>query len=329
MTAARGVLIGVDIGCTTISGGLVTQDGVVLTSLQAPTNLGSGTGPDTVVQLVDALCAEGRRRQLDVEAVGIGMPGLVDVDRGVLKASAGSHVADFHDVCLTERITAKTGLPAFLDNDVNALALGEWRFGPGRGSSSCVVVAIGTGVGGGLILDGRLVRGRSGFAGEIGHISIAMDGPPCACGGRGCMALYCCGEYLAAEARRRVAVEPSSMLALAGGDLAAITAETIFQAARAGDRVASAMAERACQAVGAGIGLVVNALDPEVVIVTGGVVKSLVDREGEIRRRIREYTLADALAATRIHIIPGAKSHTVRGGAALVLYESERRAGRR
>jgi len=328
MTAARGVLIGVDIGCTTISGGLVTQEGVVLTSLQAPTNLGSGTGPDTVVELVGGLCAEGRRRQLDVDAVGIGMPGLVDLDRGVLKSSAGSHVADFHDVALTERITAKTGLPAFLDNDVNALALGEWRFGPGRGSSSCVVLAIGTGVGGGIILGGHLVRGRSGYAGEIGHVSVAMDGPRCECGGRGCMALYTGGDYIAEEARRRVAHEPSSMLALAGGDPAAISAEIIFQAARAGDRVAGAMVERACQAVGAGIGLVVNALDPEVVVVTGGVVKSLVEREDEIRRRVREYALADAVAATRIHIIPGAKSDTVRGGAALVLYERERQAGR-
>ena len=328
MTAARSVLVGVDIGCTTISGGLVTEEGVVLTSWQAPTNLGSGAGPDTVVELVTGLCAEGRRRGLDVEAVGVGMPGLVDVDHGTLKASAGSHVADFHDIALTERITAKTGVPAFIDNDVNALALGEWRFGPGRGSASCVVLAIGTGVGGGIIVDGRLVRGRSGSAGEFGHVSIDMDGPPCECGGRGCMALYTAGDYIASEARRRVAREPSAMLELAGGTATAITAETIFRAARAGDRVARAMVDRACQAVGAGIALIVNTLDPEVVVVTGGVVKSLVELESEILRRARGYALADALAATRVHIVPGAKTHTVRGGAALVLYERERRAER-
>jgi glucokinase len=328
MKAARGVLIGVDIGCTTISGGLVTDEGEVLTSSQMPTNLGSKTGPDTVVELVADLCVEGQRRRLDVEAVGIGMPGLVDVDRGMLKTSAGAHIADFHDIALTERITAKTGLPAFLDNDVNALALGEWRFGPGRGSSSCVVLAIGTGVGGGIILGGRLVRGRSGYAGEIGHTSIAMDGPPCSCGGRGCLALYTCGEYLPDEARRRMSSESSTMLQLAGGDPAAVTAETIFQAARAGDAVASEMVERACRAVGAGLGLIVNTLDPEVIVVTGGVVNSLVELESEILRRTREYALADALAETRIHFVPGAKSRTVRGGAALVLYERERRSGR-
>jgi len=328
MTAARGVLIGVDIGCTTISGGLVTDDGAVLTSSLAPTNLGSKTGPDTVIAIVAELGAEARRRSLEVEAVGIGMPGLVDVDRGMLKMSAGAHVADFHDVALAERITEKTGLPAFLDNDVNALALGEWRFGPGRGSASCVVLAVGTGVGGGIIIDGRLVRGRSGYAGEFGHISIEIDGPPCTCGGRGCMALYAGGEYLADEARRRIAREPSSMLAMAGGARAGITAETIFQAARVGDRLAVTMVERACQAVGATIALIVNALDPEVVIVTGGVANSLVLLEREILSRTREYALADALAETRIHIVPGNKSHTVRGGAALVLYERERRAGR-
>jgi glucokinase len=324
-----GVLIGIDIGCTTISAGLVTEDGDVLTSSQRPTNLGSGTGPDTVVALVAELREEARHRHLEVQAVGIGMPGLVDVDRGVLKASAGAHVADFHDIALAERITAKTGLPAFIDNDVNAHALGEWRFGPGRGSASCVVLAVGTGLGGGIIVDGRLVRGRSGFAGEFGHVPIELDGPPCNCGGRGCIALYACGKFIAEEAQRRVAREPSTLVELAGGDAGAITAETIFRAAREGDPLARDLVARACRAVGAAIAIAVNILDPETVIVTGGVANSLVALEDELLRHARQYALADALAATRIHVVPSAKSHTVRGGAALVLYERERRAADR
>ena len=322
------VLIGVDIGCTTISAGLVAEDGTVLTSTQTPTNLGSGTGPDTVVNVVGRLCAEAGRRRVDVQAVGIGMPGLVDVDRGVLQASAGAHVADFHEIALAERITAKTGLPAFLDNDVNALALGEWRFGPGRGSASCVVLAVGTGLGGGIIVDGRLVRGRSGFAGEFGHVPIEIDGPPCDCGGRGCIGLYACGKFVAEEAQRRVAREPSTLIGLAGGDVDAITAETVFRAGREGDRLAGELVARASRAVGAAIAIAVNILDPETVIVTGGVANSLVHLEADVLRHARAYALADAIAQTRIHIVPAAKSHTVRGGAALVLYERERRAGR-
>jgi glucokinase-like ROK family protein len=328
MTEGDGVLIGIDIGCTTISGGLVTADGTVLSSIQVPTKLGSMTGVDTVLDIVARLRAEADTRQVVVEAVGIGMPGLVDVEQGMLKTSAGAYVADFHGVPIAERITAKTGLPAFLDNDVNALALGEALFGPGRGSASCVVLAIGSGVGGGIILDGRIVRGKSGYAGEFGHVSLDVDGEPCSCGGHGCIVLYSGGHYLAETAQRRIAREPSSMLDLAGGDPAAITAETIFTAARSGDGLAASLVARACQAIGAAIGVIVNTLDPEVVVITGGVVTSLVHLQDDILRCARDYTLADALAGTRIHVVPGAKTHTVRGGAALVLYERARRAGR-
>ena len=231
MTRAPGVLIGVDVGCTTLSGGLVTPDGNVLSAIQAPTSLGSGTAEHTILGIIADLHAEAQTRGLALEAVGVGVPGLVDTDRSMLLHSAGSHVADLHRVPLADRISAKTGVPAFVDNDVNALALGEWMFGLGRGAASCVVLAIGSGLGAGIILDGRLVRGKSGFAGELGHIPVDFNGPPCPCGGRGCLALYVGGEYLAAEARRRVSGEPSSLLALAGGQAAAITAETVFLAA--------------------------------------------------------------------------------------------------
>ncbi|HSE03835.1 MAG TPA: ROK family protein [Methylomirabilota bacterium] len=326
MTSAPGVLIGVDVGCTTLSGGLITPAGEVLSTIQAPTNLGAGTVVDTILNIVADLHAEAQARGLALEAVGVGVPGLVDTERGMLLTSAGSHVADLHRVPLVEAISAKTGVPTFVDNDVNVLALGEWMFGLARGTTSCVVLAIGSALGAGLIVDGRLVRGKSGFAGEFGHIPIDFEGPPCHCGGRGCLGLYVGGEYLAAEARRRIEREPSSLLALAGDEIGAITAEMIFVAAAAGDPLAGAMADRACRALGAGIAIAVNGLNPELVIVTGGVVKSLLPLRDEIMRRVGEYTLSDALAGTPIHFVPGQKSETVRGGAALVLHERARRA---
>lgn len=329
MTSAPGVLIGVDVGCTTLSGGLITPDGQVLSTIQAPTSLGTGTAVHTVLGIVTDLHAEAQSRGLALEAVGVGVPGLVDAERGMLLSSAGAHVADLHRVPLAERISAKTGVPTVVDNDVNVLALGEWTFGLGRGAASCVVLAVGSAVGAGIIVDGRLVRGKSGFAGELGHVPIAFDGPPCPCGGRGCLGLYVGGEYMAVEARRRIEREPSSLLALAGGDPAAITAETIFVGAAAGDGLARGMVDRACRALGAGVAIAVNGLNPEVVVVTGGVVKSLLSLQDEILRRVGEYTLADALAGTPIHFVPGHKSQTVRGGAALVLYERGRRAAGR
>jgi glucokinase len=330
MTSDSDVLIGVDVGSTTVAGGLVTPQGEVLSAIEAETKLGSGTVVATILDIVTALAGEAASRELSVEAVGVGVPGLMDKERGVLVASAGSILADLHGVSLVERIAAKTGLPTFVDNDGNALALGEWMFGAGRGASSCVVIAIGTAVGAGIIVDGRLVRGAAGYAGELGHISIDFDGPPCRCGGRGCLSLYLGGAFLAAEARRRLVREPSTMLALAGGDLAAVTAETVFMAAAQRDGLAGAMVDRACRALGAGLALVVNGLNPEVIVVTGGVVKSLLPLRDEITRRTQEYALAEVLAGTAIHLVPGEKRQTVRGGAALALHEGVRgAAGRR
>ncbi|HYB69073.1 MAG TPA: ROK family protein [Candidatus Bathyarchaeia archaeon] len=329
MTAASGVFIGVDVGFTTVSGGLVTPDGAVLTTMQAPTALGSGTAVHTILSIVTDLHGEAQARGLTLEAVGLGVPGLVDFERGQIMHSAGGYGAELHQVPLGERIAAKTGVPVFVDNDVHVLTLGEWLFGRARGAASCVVLAIGTGMGGGLVVDGRLVRGHRGFAGELGHVPIDFDGPPCNCGGRGCLTLYVGGHYIAAEARARVAREPSSLPALAGGDVAAITAETVFAAAATGDALARDMVDRACRALGAGLALTVNGLNPEVVVVTGGVVKSFAAHQDRILRRAREYALADCLAGTPIHFVPGDKSRTVRGGAALVLYERARQAAGR
>ena len=143
MSAMPGVLIGVDVGCTTISGGLVTADGAILSTVQVPTRLGSRAAMEGLLGIVATLRMQAAERGLHVEAVGVGLPGLVDADRGVLLTSAGEHVADLRGN-IAERIEAKTGLPTLVDNDANALALGEWRFGLARGSASCVVLAIGT-----------------------------------------------------------------------------------------------------------------------------------------------------------------------------------------
>jgi len=327
MTSTPGVLIGVDIGCTTSAGGLVTPEGEVLSAMQVPTGLGTGNAMQTILGLITDLALDAQARGLTLEAVGVGIPGLVDPERGMLHNSAGGVVAELHRVPIAERITEKTGVPTYVDNDVNALALGEWMFGFGSGAASCIVLAIGSGIGAGLILDGRLIHGKSGYAGELGHVPIDFDGPRCPCGGRGCLSLYVAGTYLGAEARRRAANEPSSLTALAGGRIEAITAETVFTAEARGDAVAHEMVDRACQALGAGLAVVVNGLNPDVIVVTGGVVKSLVPFAGDIVRRAGEYAFADCLDSTAIHFVPGDKRHTVRGGAALVQYERARRAG--
>ncbi len=324
------VMVGIDVGATTISAGLVTRAGEVLWTTRTPTHgTGPGTAVDALLGIVHRVVGEAERRELPLIGIGVGLPSIVDVERGTMVTAVG-HVPEFADVPIAERIESLTGVRTFADNDANALALAEWRFGAGRRPSSLVLLAIGTEVGGGVILDGRVVRGHDGWAGELGHVPIDFRGPQCLCGGRGCLGVYVGGRPIAAAARRRLAGDPGGdLLARAGGDPAAITCEHVFAAAAAGDPIARDIVDEASEALGAALGLIVNALNPEVIVVTGGVAASLMDIESEIRRRVRTFALAPSLATTTIVITPGDKASTVRGGAALVLYELERRAASR
>jgi glucokinase len=324
-TKARSVIIGIDMGGTSLSAGLVTREGEVLHVVERPTHEhGPGTAVDQMLDVIQRVHAEAKHRGIRVEGVGVGLPGIADVEKGIMVGDV-ILVPELTKVPVAERIREVTGLPAFLDNDVNALGLAEYRYGAGRGVRSLVLLAIGSGPGGAIIINGELFRGHGGFAGEFGHVPVLLDGPPCPCGGHGCASLYLSGAVLARRARAAVADRATStLLELAGGDPEGITARTIFEAARAGDPLAAEMVDRACEALGALLGLVVNGLNPELIVVTGGMLESLGRLEGDLLRRAGRYAFARALAATTIRFSPSAKRDTVRGGAALFLYESER-----
>ncbi|HMH77957.1 MAG TPA: ROK family protein [Candidatus Udaeobacter sp.] len=325
MTIPTDPVIGVDVGASTISAGLVCPDGTVLATTQAPTQ-GGGPVVDTIFTLVDRALASAQERRLRVAGIGVGLPGLVDVEKGFMRSMTGAWLHELGDVPLAALIQERSGHPVFVDNDVNALALGEWMFGLGRGTSSLVTVAIGTGMGGGLILDGRLVRGHLHSAGEIGHLTVSFDGPLCVCGSFGCLATYVAGGMMSERARERLACYPTSgVLTRAGGDPARIGAALLFEAAAAGDPLAHAVVDEACEALAIGIGALVNLLNPEVIVITGGVAASLAPLQDEILRRVRRRALTAVLDATTVRVVPIDKRATVRGGAALVLYETARR----
>ena len=326
MTDATDPVVGVDVGASTISAGLVRRDGTILTAVQAPT-AGEGAVVDTIQVLVDRALATARERDLQVSGIGIGLPGLVDVEKGFMRSIPWPWLAELCDAPLAALIQERSGHAVFVDNDVNALSLAEWMFGLGRGASSLVTVAIGTGLGAGLILDGRLVRGHLQSAGEIGHLSVSLDGPTCACGGIGCLGTYVAGGMIADRARERLGRYPTStLLERVGGDPARIGAPLLFRAAAEGDPLAHAVVEDACEALATGIGAIVNLLNPEVIVITGGVAVSLAPLQDDILRRVRCRALAAALDATTVRVVPIDKRGTVRGGAALVLYETARRA---
>jgi glucokinase len=238
-----------------------------------------------------------------------------------------SHVPEFAGVPIRDRIAEATGLPVFVDNDANALALAECTFGAARGAASVVSLAIGTEVGAAIVIDGAVVRGHSGFGGELGHIPINfLNGARCICGGRGCAGLYLGGRVMARAARRRAARSRSKLVAMAGGDPRAITSELVFEAARADDLLARTLVDEACEALGALLAVIVNGIDPELIVITGGVAGSLAPLRDDILQRTSRYAQTVPLKRARIEIVSGDKTRTVRGGAALVLHELRRQA---
>jgi len=326
MTEPEAVLVGVDVGSTNSSGGLVTADGTVLWTLETRTHRdGPGSAFDVLQGLVADLLAQAGRRGWTVQGVGIGLPGVVDIEGGTMRK--GIHrVPELAGPPLRERIGAEAGVPVFIDNDVNALGLGEWIWGAGRGAGSMAMLALGTGVGGCVILDGRLVRGKSGFGGEFGHVSVNFDGRPCVCGIGGCLSAYAAGVGIGREFYARIHGEAAARAAEAKDEAALFDAESVFRAADAGSADAKAVLAEACQALGAAIGGLANGLNPDVIVITGGIVKSLARSAERILEHARAYGFATPLADARIHFVPGYKTQTVRGGAALVLYERARRA---
>jgi glucokinase len=317
--------IGVDVGASTISAGLVTPDGTVVSTVQARSDV-PGTAAATILTLVERLLAQATDRQLRVRGIGLGLPGLVDVEKGTMRPTDGNWMSELAGVPLARLIADRTGLAVFADNDVNALALAEWTWGLGRGVSSLAIVAVGTGIGGGIVVNGGLLRGSLNTAGEVGHMAISLDGPRCVCGAIGCLGTYVSGRLVPERARERLAAHPdSAVLARAGGDPARIDAEGIFAAALEGDALARDVVDEACEALAMGLGGLANLLNPDVIVVTGGVAASLASLREDLLARMRRRTLPAVLDATALHIRPADKRHTVRGGAALVLYELDRR----
>jgi len=327
------VTIGVDVGGTSISAGLVRPNGDVLATIETPTHVsGPGTALKTLLAVIEEVCSLARDRGFTVDGIGVGLPGPVDVDKGMISAAGpkNPHTPEFHGVPVAEQIQVLTDLPTIVDNDVNALALGERAFGLGRGAGSLAVLAIGTEIGGAFVAGDTLLRGAHALAGEFGHLPVKFDGPRCICGGRGCLGAYLGGRLLAVEARRRVLDgAPSVLVDRAGGDADAITASMVFDAAATGDPLAGALVDDACEALAATLAILVNGLDPEVIVITGGVAASLAPLQADILRRTAGYAYAHSLGSTRIHITRSNKRDTVRGGAALFAYERARRAGTR
>jgi glucokinase len=255
-----GLTIGVDIGGTKIAAGVVDEHGKLLASARRPT-------PSEDPNKVEDVIADAIRELAaahEVEAIGLGAAGFVGADRSTILFAPN----------LAWRHEQRLGIPAVIENDANAAAWAEVRFGAGAGESNVVVVTVGTGIGGGIVLNGQLLRGRFGVAAEIGHLSMVPDGRRCGCGNDGCWEQYASGRALVAEARAMASSAPQlaeRMLALAGGRPGAIDGPIVTAAARQGDEAALESFRVVGTWLGRGIADLAAILDPALFILAGGV----------------------------------------------------------
>ena len=260
-----------------------------------------------------------------MSGIGIGLPGVIDVEKGALRWTPGGWLPELDGIPLPSVLGQRTGQRVFVDNDVNALALAEWMFGAGRDVSSIVTIAIGTGVGAGLILDGTLIRGHVGAAGEIGHLSMNREGRVAPAEPSPALAPIWPGASRESGSGMRLPEYPDSVLGRAEGGPARVSAEAIYAAAVTGDPLARTLVDEGCEALAMAIGALVSVLNPELIVITGGVVTSLAPLREDITERVRLRALAAPLAATAVRFVPTDKRATIRGAAALVRYEMARR----
>jgi glucokinase len=259
--------VGVDVGGTKVAAGVVDEDGTLLVKRRRSSAAQeTGATERVIAELVSELA-----QAYPVEAVGVGAPGLVDETRSVVRFAPN---LAWHDLPLAAQLTGLTGLPVVVENDANAAAWAEYRFGAARGLEEVVVVTVGTGIGGGLVLGGRLHRGRFGLAGEIGHLVLESGGRSCACGRRGCWEQYASGNALLREARTRAAEDRDGarlLLSLGDGTPEGVSGKDISRAAEGGDPVALASFSEIGRWLGRGMAELSAVLDPGCFVVGGGV----------------------------------------------------------
>jgi len=266
---SAGCVIGVDLGGTKLLAGAVGPD---LTVRHRAVRPARGDDQHEVIDtLVDAIDEVRRATDEEVRAIGVGIPSLMDLRRGVALSTV--HLPIDH-VPVRDLLAERLGLPVFVDNDANAALLAEHRHGAAAETEHAVMLTLGTGIGGGVLVDGRLMRGVLGAAGELGHMVIDADGPPCfgACPNRGCLEAMASGSALGRDALTAARDAPGSALGRALAEGQEITGALATELAHDGDPEAAALVARIGGLLGVGIANLVNIFNPEVVVVGGGVI---------------------------------------------------------
>ncbi len=281
--------IGIDLGGTQVRCALVNDSGRVLARAARLTDVAGG--PERVIKQIHDLIAElSVGTEGPVRAVGISAPGPLDSEAGLIL-----HIPTlpgWDNIPLRDRLAADLSLPVVLENDGIAAAFGEWQHGAGQGCRHLVYATVSTGIGGGVVVDGRLIHGRRGMAGHVGHFQIMPDGPLCSCGASGCFEALASGTALGKAGRAAAERNPSSALGLALGEGESLGALEVVEAARQGDSVAQALLAQEAEYLGIGFSSLIHLYSPEVVIMGGGVAAAFDLLEDGIRRVIARQAMA-------------------------------------
>ena len=274
MTSGEQPVLTVDLGGTKIMAAVVLSDGKVLSRNYCLTMADKGPEIviDRVIFAVNKAMAQARLKSSELIGIGVATAGILDMSRGVVTTSP--NLPHWHNVPLCDILVEELGIITYIINDASAAALGEHRFGAGRGFDNMIYLTVSTGIGGGIIVDGELYYGADGCAGELGHMTIEVDGPQCHCGNFGCLEALASGWAVARAAITSIKNgERSSIIELVDGKLEDITAETVAVAARRGDRLAADIIAKAANYLGVGLANLVNIFNPELIVIGGGLSK--------------------------------------------------------
>jgi glucokinase len=290
--SAHKLVVGVDIGGTKVAVGLVNSGGHIRRAGRAPM-IARGSADEgfrAVLQAIDRVMPQARAARAG--AIGVCAPGWVASERGVLLGA--TNLPCWRNFPLAQKIEKHYGLPTRLTNDASAAALAEAKWGAGARYESIFYVSLGTGIGTAMVRRGEIYHGRPGGGCEGGHMTINLNGPLCGCGKRGCVETYASGTAISARARRllrQMRHGTSQILKMAGGNISNVTAETVRKAARSGDHLASEILEEAADHLAIWLGNIIDLLEPEVIIVGGGIGRVMTSYRARVKRTLKTWAI--------------------------------------
>ena len=298
-------VLGVDVGGTKLATVLATRSGEILHKVRRPTEAdrGPNLGVARLVSMLRQNLAETQIVHEDIIGIGVACGSPMDAEQGIILGPP--NLQSWNPVPIKAILETEFGLYTQLENDANAGALAEWLFGAGRGKRNVTYMTMGTGIGGGLILDGRLYRGANGNAGEVGHMRVVhQEGPACGCGKRGCLEAFCSGPSIARRTKEALAENMHSTILDLAGELDAVSAEHLFAAARQGDALALRLVDETAYYMGIGLANIIQALNPEVVVLG-----TIATEQGDffldrVRRVVRQETWPQMSAVVEIRPSP-------------------------